>query len=133
EDAYETRYPASPSSTKTTGPNPIPAQLHAGHIQYYTSIPTTIDTSAFPPTDRSQRFWKEYIDYCLGLQQTASSSWSNVTANVGYGDDFTWGTIQISSPPSPTTDGRYMNYLDNPKRPRTHFWFGPMTMVDFIG
>ena len=26
-----------------------------------------------------------------------------------------------------------MHYGDNPLRPRTHFWFGPMTMVDFLG
>ena len=26
-----------------------------------------------------------------------------------------------------------MSYTDNPQRPRTHFWFGPMTMVDFMG
>ena len=26
-----------------------------------------------------------------------------------------------------------MHYADNPKRPRTHFWFGPMTMIDFLG
>ncbi|MGE3807585.1 MAG: hypothetical protein AB7K24_23215, partial [Gemmataceae bacterium] len=24
-------------------------------------------------------------------------------------------------------------YYDNPKRPKTHFWFGPMTMIDFLG
>jgi hypothetical protein len=26
-----------------------------------------------------------------------------------------------------------MRYDDSPRRPRTHFWFGPMTMVDFLG
>jgi hypothetical protein len=26
-----------------------------------------------------------------------------------------------------------MHYGDNPKRPLTHFWFGPLTMVDFLG
>ncbi|MFO0936202.1 MAG: hypothetical protein U0798_06775 [Gemmataceae bacterium] len=26
----------------------------------------------------------------------------------------------------------YMHYLDNPSRPRLHFWFGPMSMMDFI-
>jgi Flp pilus assembly protein TadG len=110
-------------------PNPFPPRLHSGHITYYNSIPSTIDTSSFPPTDKDQRFWKEYIDYCLGLQQTAASTWTNITAYVGYGDDYAWGTVQITAKPS----GRYMDYQDNPKRPRTHFWFGPMTMVDFIG
>ena len=26
-----------------------------------------------------------------------------------------------------------MTYTDNPLRPLTHFWFGPLTMVDFLG
>jgi hypothetical protein len=25
-----------------------------------------------------------------------------------------------------------MHYLANPRRPRTHFWFGPLTMIDFL-
>lgn len=27
----------------------------------------------------------------------------------------------------------YMNYDDNPRRPRHQFWFGPMTLVDYLG
>ena len=27
----------------------------------------------------------------------------------------------------------YMHYGDNPQRPILSFWFGPMTMVDFLG
>jgi hypothetical protein len=53
-----------------------------------------------------------------------------VIGQSGYGPDFTWGTVKVSAPPG---DGRYMDYQDNPKRPRTHFWFGPMTLVDFMG
>ena len=26
-----------------------------------------------------------------------------------------------------------MDYRDNPVRPQTHYWFGPMTMLDFMG
>src|SRR5262249_12717420 len=48
--------------------------------------------------------------------------------------DFAWGTPQISAPVSgyttaPTTR---MNPLDNPQRPRHRFWFGPLTMIQFI-
>ena len=25
-----------------------------------------------------------------------------------------------------------MHYGDNPLRPKLHFWFGPLTMVDFL-
>ena len=34
-------------------------------------------------------------------------------------------TVQIFSP--------YMNYTDDVKRPKYHFWFGPMTWVDWLG
>ncbi len=27
----------------------------------------------------------------------------------------------------------YMHYADNPQRPLLDFWFGPMTMIDFLG
>jgi hypothetical protein len=32
-----------------------------------------------------------------------------------------------------SSDNPYMHYNDNPRRPRTRLWFGPMTMVDFLG
>jgi hypothetical protein len=32
-----------------------------------------------------------------------------------------------------TLVGRYMNYADNPMRPKARYWFGAMTMMDFIG
>ncbi len=130
QGGYAINYSAILSWLKNTGPNPFPPRLHAGHITYYSSIPSTIDTSTATPSDKDQRFWKQYIDYVLGLEQSSSGSWSDIKAQLGYGDDYAWGTVQISSPP---TDGRYMDYKDNPKRPRTRFWFGPMTLLDFIG
>jgi len=30
-------------------------------------------------------------------------------------------------------DTRYMDYRDNPRRPVAKYWFGPMTMIDFLG
>jgi Flp pilus assembly protein TadG len=116
-------------------PCPFPSRLRAGRILYYDAIPDTISTSTFPPTDMNQRFWKDFIDYVLGVQQTSGSGSSPVygliTQYTGYGNDYTWGTIQISAKPS-TTDGRYMNYSDNPKRPKLRMWFGPMMMIDFL-
>ena len=37
--------------------------------------------------------------------------------------------MKVSGKPS----GHYMDRDDNPPRPRAHFWFGPMSMIDFLG
>jgi hypothetical protein len=39
--------------------------------------------------------------------------------------------VKISAKPAAAT-GTYMNYLDNPLRPRHRMWFGPMTMIQYI-
>jgi Flp pilus assembly protein TadG len=109
--------------------DPFPTQMRAGRIKYYGSIPTSI-TGTWPNwggTD--QRFWVEYINYVLGFYQTGANSYQDVSAMAGYGSDFTWGTVNISAPPSAT---QYMGYTDNPLRPRLRFWFGPLTMGDFL-
>ncbi|HXG11321.1 MAG TPA: pilus assembly protein TadG-related protein [Gemmataceae bacterium] len=158
-------------------PNPFPNRLQAGRILYYDAIPdptTDPDLNAkmwgtggysWPPADLNYRFWKDYIDYVLGVKQinaSGSSKWDanvsagatadldgsgprpaitldtannspNIVAYTGYGDDFSWGTVAINAKPTGTGNVPYMNYNDNPKRPRLHFWFGPMTLVDFLG
>ena len=127
---YSVNYTAILAWIKSA-PVSFPPQLRAGRILYYDSIPSTIDTSSLPPTNSNQRFWKEYIDWVLGINQDYSSSnYQAMTANTGYGDDYTWGSPKISAKP---VNGSYMNYQDNPLRPKTHFWFGPMTMLDFLG
>ncbi|MCS6976491.1 MAG: Tad domain-containing protein [Gemmatales bacterium] len=132
----------------TEGPNPFPPRLKAGRINYYTALPNFNDNglnnrwwNTYPLTDPNERFWKDYIDYVLGLRQTGASSWDTASSSVpnivqftGYGGDFTWGTASITPLSSLTGTPRpYMHYNDNPKRPRLHFWFGPMSMVDFLG
>ena len=115
----------------------FPSQLQSGRIVYYSQIPTTINTSSWPPSDLNQRFWKDYIDYVLGVMQTSSgaSGYTTIcngsTGLTGYGEDYTWGTPKITAFSSLT--GPYMNYADNPQRPLLNFWFGPMTMIDFLG
>jgi Flp pilus assembly protein TadG len=135
-DHYRINYNAILSWIKNVGPNPFPAQLRAGGVLYYDSIPSAIDNSSFPPTDANQRFWKEYIDEVLGLQQTggtaASPVYQVVTSYCGYGADFAWGTTQVTAPPT-GSGAASMNYKDNPLRPKLHFWFGPMTLIDFTG
>lgn len=114
----------------TQSANPFPQQLRAGRIKYYGSIPTSI-TGSWPNFgSKDQRFWAEFIDYVLGFRRTSSSTYQDVSAMVGYGGDFTWGSNGISSPPSSGT--QYMSYTDNPDRPKLRFWFGPLNMVDFM-
>ncbi len=121
-----------------SSPNPFPSRLQSGRILYYDAIPDSINTSTFPPTNLNERFWKDYIDNALGVLQTSSSNWTVLcdgnTGLTGYGSDYTWGTVQITAKSSLSgSPAPYMHYSDNPKRPKLHFWFGPMTMVDFLG
>jgi hypothetical protein len=143
-----------------SGTNPFPSQLRAGRIVYYDALPDPADSTlntrfwAFNPASpsgltNSERFWKEYVDYVLGVCQESATSWDTESSSrpsivryTGYGDDFAWGTVKITpkssltgpdNNPSTTSDNPYMHYDDNPRRPRTHFWFGPMTLVDFLG
>src|SRR5262249_41158665 len=82
------------------GANPFPTQLRAGRVKYYGSIPTAI-TGTYPGWgNKDQRFWVEYINYALGLHQTGASTYVNVSNMVGYGGEFSWGTMAMSAPPS---------------------------------
>lgn len=136
---YNVNYTAILNFIKNVGPNPFPSTLRSGRIVYYTSIPSTIDTTTWPPSDLNQRFWKDYIDYVLGLMGTGVGSYQVINngqmSETGYGGDNAWGTITIT-PKSQLKGGAhktpYMFYNDNPQRPMLNFWFGPMTMIDFL-
>lgn len=141
---YTINYAAILNWIKTT-PNPFPTQLRSGRILYYSAIPTDVPASAYTHTNANsaitnadQRFWKEYIDYVLGV-------WRDPYGNVipadyqglypvwSMGPDYAWGTVRIGTSvnysSAPTTR---MHPQDNPKRPRHRFWFGPMTMIQFM-
>ena len=135
---YNINYDAILHFIQNVGPNPFPSTMRSGRIVYYTSIPTTIDTSTWPPTDLNQRFWKDYIDYVLGMAGTGVGQYSIINnaqnSSTGYGGDVTWGTITIT-PKAQLKGGAktpYMFYNDNPTRPLLNFWFGPLTMIDFL-
>jgi hypothetical protein len=150
---YKINYQAILKWLFTEGPNPFPPRLRGGRIVYYDVVPDHNDNglnsrwwNTFPLTDYNERFWKEYIDYALGLRQTGSNTWDvpstpnpNIARYCGYGDDFTWGTKRRTANSSLTTDSYglntkpYMHYQENVERPRLRCWFGPMTMVDFLG
>ena len=146
---YGINYAAILNWLQNIGPNPFPSTLQSGRIVYYTTIPATIDTSSWPPSDLNQRFWKDYIDYALGLIQLSSGSWEVINngnsgtyggsgGEGGYGVDFTFGTVRITPKSSLTKNVSqnaypYMYYADNPLRPKLHFWFGPLSLVDCLG
>jgi hypothetical protein len=160
---YNINYDAILNWIQNTGTNPFPPRLRAGGILYYNSIPTHIASpSGNMPTStqdqKDQRFWKEYIDEVLGLQQYSNGSWAIITGYTGYGDDLPVNTNTASSSkttpfPAASSTGNpritfkpgssssiqpgsgveYMDYRDNPPRPRLKYWFGPMTMVDHLG
>ena len=136
---YSINYTAILNFIKNIGPNPFPPQLQSGRIVYYTAIPDTIDTSSDPPVDLNQRFWKDYIDYVLGASDVGGGYYLGVNnasyGLTGYGVDFPWGTPTITAKSSLKGGSKktpYMFYGDNPQRPKLNFWFGPLTMVDFL-
>jgi Flp pilus assembly protein TadG len=141
---YHVNYKAILNWIKNVGPNPFPPQLIAGNILYYSYIPDDVPASAYNwsqlnsnITDPSVRFWKEYIDYALGnwLDQFGNSIYPGMSS-MSYGPDFIWGTPQITAKPTGTAPNgstlAYMNFNDNPLRPRHRMWFGPMTMLQYI-
>ena len=136
---YTINYKAILAWIKNTGPNPFPSQLRSGNILYYDQIPTDVPASAYTHTnlnsaitDANQRFWKEYIDYVVGVWRDPCGTVQHPgQPGVSYGPDYTFGTIKISAPPD-RHGAAYMNYADNPERPRHRLWFGPMTMVQFM-
>lgn len=136
---YAINYTAILNFISNIGPNPFPSTMRSGRIVYYTAIPTTIDTSTDPPSDLNQRFWKDYIDFCLGLTDNQNGTWQSLNSSgnalTGYGNDYAWGTVKITAKSSLSQTGGkpFMHYGDNPQRPVLHFWFGPLTMVDFLG
>ncbi len=127
---------------KYDGPNPFPPKLQAGRILYYDAIPDDLPAAAYDPntpssnlTDQNQRFWREYIDYVVGVWRSPFGN-TQTPGNpaCSYGPDFQWNaapntTVSLSGQPA---DGRYMNYSDRPRFPRHRFWFGPMTLVQYL-
>lgn len=123
-------------------PTPFPTRLRAGKLLFYDAIPTDVPTSAYTWTNANsqisntnQRFWKEYIDYTLGVWRDPFGAVQRPgNPSCSLGPDFSWGTIKVSAPvtgyaANPQTR---MHPQDNPERPRHRFWFGPMTMVQYI-
>jgi hypothetical protein len=151
---YVINYKAILNWIQKTGPIPFPPMLRAGRILYYDQVPSDVPAAAYNHTnpnsaiaDPNQRFWKEYIDYVLGVWRDPYGN-INRPANpaCSIGSDFTCGSstggafIQVKGPdlaglpggpPGGTGAWQRIDPLDNPKRPRHRFWFGPMTLVQY--
>jgi Flp pilus assembly protein TadG len=110
------------------GPQVLPPSLVAGRLVYYDAIPTDIPLTG---GDMNQCFWRDYINAVLGID-------SNQGARTFYGTETaSWGTVNITAKTNLYNHGTdpsspYMQYNDNPIRPRAHFWFGPLTMCMFL-
>jgi hypothetical protein len=231
---YRINYAAILNWLRNISPTHFPTSMLTGRIQYWTDIPdptTSTYTSKtgglnqyFWTTNDSgltnnERFWRNYIDFVLGLQDsnvsggiltyTTTNGGTRWSAMIGPGETFAWGTVAINPVPwkatgavnnsggyssgtasgtnitvsglttsqiavgnyvkfgldptlyqvktvngSPTVTSiqldialanavansaqvkvytSYMNYADNPRRPRHHFWFGPLTFIDYTG
>jgi len=132
---YQVNYAAVLRWIKT-GPQVLPPNLRAGRVVFYTSIPDDVNTatgSAAAILDKV--FWKNYIDYVLGWSLSngaylygQSDSWSGAARSVTTVDLVARQLAWEASGRRPN-----MRYTDSPGRPRLHFWFGPMSMMDFIG
>jgi Flp pilus assembly protein TadG len=207
---------------------PFPPTLRSSNQVFYTSIPTDVPPGAYTWANRnsqitsspdpSVRFWKEYIDFVLGVWQDPTGNIQVPgTSTCSYGPDFTAGaassgqgvsisgpdsyvyfngsintavtvtaggsgygsapTVTFSAPPAGGTRATgtatisgghvtaitvanagsgyasaptitfssgsahatstlqtftFLNPTDSPKRPRHRFWFGPMTMIQYM-
>ncbi|MGL6077073.1 MAG: pilus assembly protein TadG-related protein [Fimbriiglobus sp.] len=128
-------------------PMALPPNLRAGRVLYYSSIPNDVDTNTGTDDEkRDKAFWKYYIEYVLlnkdngtndngtNIHHHENRHWPDDNGNAGnlvtsaeiltYDID---GTGPQIADPRP-----YMNYTDNPSRPRGQFWFGPVTMMGMI-
>ncbi|HWA98345.1 MAG TPA: pilus assembly protein TadG-related protein [Pirellulales bacterium] len=126
-------------------PNPFPNQLRAGNILYYSSIPPDVPASAYDHTqpnsnitNQDQRFWKEYIDFVIGVWRDPGGNIQRPgNPSCSYGPDFACGdgsSVSITGPDSATKYGTvaFVAPSDNPLRPRHRLWFGPMTMIQYM-
>lgn len=135
---YIPNYPAILQWIKR-GPQTLPPSLRSGRILYYSEIPDTIPLDwrtgmILDSASLDQRFWKEYIDYVI----SSGNQWRESTL-YGQNKDNKFGTSVFGAPtitvatPGPNGSSPYLNYLDVPVHPRAHLWFGPLTMICFIG
>lgn len=140
---YQINYKAILAWIKAS-PCPFPSQLRSGNILYYSSIPTDVPAASYDHTvlnatitNSDQRFWKEYIDFCLGVWRDPTGAIQTPgNPSCSFGPDFACGdgsAVKITGPDT-TYQGSHtaVGVSDNPLRPRHRFWFGPITMIQYM-
>ena len=134
---FAINYPAILTWIKS-GPQTLPPNLRAGKVVYYTSIPDDVNTATGTTDQISDKvFWKNYINYVIAATFTGNAELAG-HENKGWPEGTTptiasTSAYTYTSGSSTVTDPYpCMNYLDNPSRPRLHFWFGPATMMGFL-
>ncbi len=124
--------------------HPFPTMLRSSNQLFYSYIPTDVPSSAYtwanansnisgPGTtasgvaDPSVRFWKEYIDFVIGVWQDPSGNIQTpANPSCSYGGDFTPGTssagsgISISGPDATV----YLNGLVDHNQRRRRLYLG---------
>ena len=133
----------------SSGPQTLPANLQAGRVVYYSSIPTSIPVD--PNTGILQsaastdvNFWKDYIDYVLGTGRWTDSNVmfgaNSSNTNTATGSPLAYNNpsstnLQPQITPQSFLAGNpppYMNYIDSPVHPLGQFWFGPISMLSYL-
>ncbi len=106
--------------------HPFPPVLRSSNQIFYSYIPTDVPVSAYTwsnpnsqITDPSVRFWKEYIDYVIGVWRDPNGNIQVPgTPTCSYGGDFTAGASSGGSGVSIGSSGPdstvYLNGLVNP-------------------
>ncbi|QJW98840.1 pilus assembly protein TadG-related protein [Frigoriglobus tundricola] len=123
-----------------TGPQVLPPNLRAGRILYYSSIPDDVNTGTGTAQQVLDKvFWRKYIDFVFGTK-VDTNNYTSAGYLYGVGDSpagFSQSVYASNLNPwalnlNWTSVTPYMNYADSPLRPRLHFWFGPLSLMNFL-
>jgi Putative Flp pilus-assembly TadE/G-like len=127
---------------KWTGPNNTPVQIKqkpdlgvqpgtinqaGGYPAGATSI--AVNTGSKPASGQYVKFDGDVTYYKISAVSGSGSPYTLTLATGLVVAEANGASLNIYS----TNQLPYMDYADNPYRPRHQFWFGPMTWVDWLG
>ncbi len=136
---YAINYTAILNWIQNIGPNPFPSSCDRAGSSTTRRFPPRSTPAPGRPADLNQRFWKDYIDYCLGLIQLSSeqlgSDQQRQHRRGGLRHRLRLGQHEHHPQEQPDRDRRRPTCSTATIRcgRKLHFWFGPLTMVDCLG